>query len=54
MRSSTILSKAEESEPVSLTKDEKVLISGIRGVENFDALAFTQFLFPRMALISPL
>jgi hypothetical protein len=49
-----MLSNADESEPVSLTSDLNWLIPGIKGVENFDALALTQFLFPLIALISPL
>ena len=51
---STILSSAEESDPVSLTKDENLSMSGIKGEENLEALALTQFLLPRIALISPL
>jgi hypothetical protein len=51
---STILSSAEESDPVSLTKDENFSMSGIKGEENLEALAFTQFLLPLIALISPL
>ena len=49
-----MLSNAEESEPVSLTKDLKFPIPGISGVENLEARALTQFLFPLIALISPL
>ena len=54
MRSSTILSSADESDPVSLTNDLNSAILGINGVENFEVLALTQFLLPRIALISPL
>ena len=49
-----MLSNDDESEPVSLTSCLNFCIFGINGVENFDALALTQFLFPLMALISPL
>ena len=51
---SIILSRAEESDPFSLTRFLKVVISGINAVENFDFLALAQFLFPLIALISPL
>ena len=51
---SIILSNADESEPCSLTKALNLLIPGMRGVENFEARALTQFLFPLTALISPL
>tara|TARA_Y100000816_G_scaffold156367_1_gene111531 strand:+ start:544 stop:771 length:228 start_codon:yes stop_codon:yes gene_type:complete len=51
---SIILSKADESEPVSFTNDLKSLMPGIRGVENLEARALTQFLLPLIALISPL
>ena len=51
---SIILSRADESEPVSLTNDLNWLIPGIKGVENLEARALTQFLFPLIALISPL
>ena len=46
-----MLSRADESEPVSLTSDLNWLIPGIRGVENLEARALTQFLFPLIALI---
>ena len=49
-----MLSREDESEPVSFTNDLKSPMPGIRGVENLDARAFTQFLFPLIALISPL
>ena len=49
-----MLSNDDESEPVSFTSCLNFCIFGINGVENFDALALTQFLFPLMALISPL
>ena len=48
---STILSSAEESDPVSLTKDENLSMSAIHGEENLQALALTQLLLPLMALI---
>ena len=51
---SIILSKAEESEPFSLTNCLNCCIFGKRGLLNFDDLALTQFLFPLIALISPL
>ena len=53
-KSSIMLSREDESEPVSFTNDLKSPMPGIRGVENLDARAFTQFLFPLIALISPL
>ena len=51
---SIILSNADESDPVSFTNCLNFWIFGIRGLLNFDDLAFTQFLFPLIALISPL
>ena len=51
---SIILSRAEESDPFSLTRFLNVVISGINAVENLDFLALAQFLFPLIALISPL
>ena len=53
-KSSIMLSSEEESEPVSLTSCLNFWIFGMRGVLNFEDLAFTQFLFPRIAFISPL
>ena len=50
-----ILKTFEDSGRIrSLTKDLKRVMLGIKGVENFDNLALTQFLLPRIALISPL
>ena len=49
-----MLSRDEESDPFSFTSSLKDCIFGINGVINLFDLAFTQFLFPLMALISPL
>ena len=51
---SIILSKAEESEPVSFITCLNFCILGIFGVTKTFDLAFDQFLLPLMALISPL
>ena len=53
-RISIILSKAEESDPVSFTSCLNSWIFGSLGLLNFDERALTQFLLPLIALISPL
>tara|TARA_Y100001947_G_scaffold90182_1_gene76920 strand:- start:90 stop:302 length:213 start_codon:yes stop_codon:yes gene_type:complete len=49
-----MLSKADESEPDSLTICLNFWIFGIYGVLKILVLALDQFLFPLIALISPL